>query len=262
MSFAAKLEQIPPEADNSERWKLLEDERRSKPTTPKVPRVLELDENDQVIGSRPLEHLPVSAEEISHHQREVFENASTIGPIVASMDIEEGSDFDEEHEMYEFDDDSVDADDFDVTAIRNELTPEYVAEMEALMKKHANAMANVGPQDVGFPLAEPLDGMPEPEEAPAMYPAPTSNGEPETKKPTMKGVRFAEELDIAGLQERIMRNERSPAHPSRPRPPTKGAPIADIVERVPVTTPFSMPPQGGSKTKISRFRSAKLGGEI
>jgi hypothetical protein len=263
VSFADLVSSREPDTSitNSERWGALEKEAQTQPRPPVVPRVLELDENDQVIGSKPLDFAPPSTEEIARHRREVLENASTIGPIVATMDIESDDDYDydEDEEMEDYSSSGVDENDFGMANIRNEFTPEYVADMRNLINKHKQVMTNIGPREAGFSLATPMETIPEPR-VPQVVPAPVlSSGESKGNKPWAKGVRFAEELDISESTQAALVAPPQ-ALPVRSKPWPKGAPISDVVERAPVTTPSTAPAAGGAKKRISKFKAARLAG--
>ena len=227
--------------------------------------ILELDENDNVIRSIP----PIS-EDSATHRAEVFENASTLGPIVATMNIEEGSDFsdDEDYDEDDFGEDEhrfvigrsrkeLEGTEWEMDNIRENLTPEYIAEMEALMKKYNQpVMGNLGPKDVGFPLGTSLN---EPVPTPSSPPQPQlprqENGHGDKKQATRKGVKFAEELNI--LSEPALETEKIVEQPTLPIRP-KQVTLSDIVERTPVPIPSnSVEPDGRKRT--SRFKATRHG---
>ena len=261
VSFAETLKQIPPEASNAERWKLLEQDNVPNPVPVEGPRVLELDENDQVIGSRPLEHLPLSTEERARHQREVFENASMLGPVVATMDIEEDSDFDDDDEdMYDQSSESAEDNEFGMTAIRNEFTPEYIAEMQSLMKKHANIMANIGPRDAGFSLNEPLDSLEGNGASADKDTKVVRDDESDVVHHVGKAVRFVDGPTTSRAVDQPPRGQGANL-PIRSKASTAGATLSDIVERKSAVSEGTARPTGGKK-RISKFKAAKLEGEV
>ena len=222
--------------------------------------ILELDENDNVIRSIP----PTSAD-VATHRAEVFENASTLGPVVATMDIEEDSDFsdDENYNEDDFGEDehrvvigrsraALEGTEWEMDNIRENLTPEYIAEMEALMKKYNQpVMGNLGPQDVGFPLGTSLN-----EPVPRSSSPPQENEHGDNRTTVRKGVRFATELDIAS--EPAYKVEKTVEQPTLPIRP-KQATISDVVERAPVPIP-SNPTEPGGKKRTSRFKAARQDG--
>lgn len=222
--------------------------------------ILELDENDNVIRS-----IPSTSEDITTHRAEVFENASTLGPIVATMDIEEESDFSEDDdENYDEDEhrfvigrsrEELEGTEWEMDNIRDNLTPEYIAEMEALVKKYNQpVMGNLGPQDVGFALGTSLN-EPVPKASSTLRPhSPSQENEHGGKsKSARKGVRFAEELDIASEPtNKVEKTVEQPALPIR----AKQATISDVVERAPVSISSNTVESGGKK-RTSRFKTAR-----
>jgi unconventional prefoldin RPB5 interactor 1 len=149
---------------------------------------------------------------------------------------------------------------FEMDDVRQELTPEYIQEMEALVRKYNQPVtANVGPRDAGFPLATSLDPpvrkvklSPEP---------PASNGASklaETKSSGKKGVRFAEELDIASESppstlEAPVQKQNIPVRPKEHL--SSDAIMSDIVERAPA--PMYTTENAGGKKKVSRFKASR-----
>jgi unconventional prefoldin RPB5 interactor 1 len=227
--------------------------------------ILELDENDNVIRS-----ISPTSEDIATHRAEVFENASTLGPVVATMDIEEGSDFsdDENYDEDDFSEDEhrfvigrsrkeLEGTEWEMDDIRENLTPEYIAEMEALVKKYNQpVMGNLGPQDVGFPLGKSLNEPVPKTSSPPQSHLPRQENEHDSKKSaTPKGVRFAEELDI--LSESALEAEKVVEQPTLPIRP-KQATISDVVERAPAPI-LSNPIEPDGKKRNSRFKSARHG---
>ena len=225
--------------------------------------ILELDENDNIIRS-----IPPTSEDITAHRAEVFDNASTLGSVVATMDIEEDSDIsdDEDHDEDEFGEDEhrfvigrsreeLEGTEWEMDNIRENLTPEYIAEMEALMKKYNQpVIGNLGPQDVGFPLGTSLNEPIPRASSPTQSPSPRQENEHDDKKTAArKGVRFAKELDIASEPSyEVEKTVEQPALPIRP----KQATISDVVERVPVPIP-SNSVEPGDKKRTSRFKAAR-----
>jgi unconventional prefoldin RPB5 interactor 1 len=164
-------------------------------------RVLELDENDQIVGSRPLEMVAPLDDDESRHAREALQNMANIGPIVASMDLIgaglDDSDFDNANE--ESDKESLDEDEIGMTNIGAQITDDYKAEMEALMKKHEAAFKSDGPLLDKLAFKIPSHG---PEVAVRVNGV---HGRPRVQQPddlnfksaNTKGVRFADDLDVS-----------------------------------------------------------------
>lgn len=239
-------------------------------------RMYELDDDDNWIGSSQIPLLKPSAEDIAQYRPEVDEYASQLGPVVATMDLEEGSELsdgdysdDEEleedengagrhvigHSMEELEDTGFEMDD-----VRQELTPEYIQEMEALMRKYNEPVtANVGPRDVGFPLATSLDPpVPKVNPSPEEPPSNGASKPAETKSSGKKGVRFAEELDIASESpssklEAPVERQNIPVRPKQHL--SSDAIMSDIVERAPAPTYTTE--NGGGKKKVSRFKASR-----
>jgi unconventional prefoldin RPB5 interactor 1 len=160
-------------------------------------RMLILDENDNVVDSKPLElvHAKTSAQEEDEmkYLREARANAQEIAPIVASFDIEEDSDSDMDTDMDDLDSDGSE-NEYGMRNIGAEITDDYKAQMEALMKKHAVAMENAGP-NFNTDVLQKLDNAHR-EGGIIVKPA-SEPAEQKSKTPGSKGVRFAEELDIS-----------------------------------------------------------------
>jgi len=157
-------------------------------------RILELDENDQIIGSRPLELVvPLINDE------NIPQSMSSIAPVVAEINLlgsdMSGSDVEDDEE---FDDLSSDENDVGMTNIGAEITDELKAEMEALMRKHEEALMSVGPigalpayrSPTSTPLTNGTKGV--------NYATKAPNTEEAGPKPqSKKGVTFAKELDVS-----------------------------------------------------------------
>ncbi|KAI9791444.1 MAG: hypothetical protein M1833_001521 [Piccolia ochrophora] len=189
-------------------------------------------------------------------RREMLQYAlSDTQSIVAEMNLErrgsqssQYSDFDydiDDEDGYSVDDDEASADEEDEhgrTKLRV-LDDEYKKQMEALEKKlGATVIGNVGPN----PPSDSRQSSPPDTNSPAQ-----PNGPPtEQKKPSRKGVRFADDLDISSPPDVVLRQGQ--------RATAAGAePIADsVIERhSPSSTTSSTdapPPR-----KVSRFKSSR-----
>ena len=177
-------------------------------------RMLVVDDNENVIDSRPLELIhprgPSQDEEIEY-LREARANAQEIAPIVASFDIETDSDSDADTDMDDADSYGSE-NEYGMGNIGSELTDDYKAQMEELMKKHAVAMENAGP-NFDPDVMQKLEGAHRDAGLVAKSHAkdiPHENAQPKQK--SGKGVRFAEELDVSPAPERG--GSRDPPPPS------------------------------------------------
>lgn len=162
-------------------------------------RMLFLDDNDNVIDSKPLELIQPREdtskedEEMAIAQfREASANAQEIAPIVATFDLEpdSSSEVDSDAEDYESEQSE---NEYGMGTIASELTDDYKTEMESLMRKHAVAMQNAGP-NYNPEILKKLDTAHRDTGLVAKAPSPDNSA---SKKDGIKGVRFAENLDIS-----------------------------------------------------------------
>jgi hypothetical protein len=165
-------------------------------------------------------------------EKEISRNLQDIGPVVATLNLDDIGDDDwSDGGVYYDDEDEDDMENyFGMTNIGSELSPVYIKEMEGLMKKHemkqrkatgANSTVNDTFINVGRNVA---------------------------RKSVPKGVRFAESLDIApsGKANSIQSLESKP---------TDANPLSDtIVERESTTRPQLAE---ALNMKISRFKAAQ-----
>lgn len=184
-------------------------------------------------------------------RREMLEyGMSEIGPVVAELQLEEGSD--EEFDYTDEDDD--DEDDEEVDELGRSkysvITDDYRQRMQELEKRLGVTSAFT---------AEPLTNNPIPEEGigrisivsqTGSTPAPSSNAQPNEppKPPAMKGVRFAGELDVAPSEEATIPGASLP----KEKEPEIN-PLSDIVER---TTKTHRQPENPSR-RPSRFKKER-----
>lgn len=239
-------------------------------------RMIELDDDENIIGESRIHSLNPNADSVAQHRAEVFETALQLGPVVATMDIDEDGDLSEgdyldEEGIYEDDDDDgrrvigygpdeLEDTGFEMDDVRQELTPEYIQEMEDLMRKYNQPMmGNIGPRDAGFPLATSLN-PPLPKVTPLPEPpnehATNEDNKTNAKKPSgKKGVRFADDLDIAADKATTTTPVAKENLPVRPRQPsTNDAIISNIVERAPAPTYHGDNP---ASKKVSRFKASR-----
>lgn len=184
-------------------------------------------------------------------RREMLEyGMSEIGPVVAELEIEEGSD--EDYDYTDEDDDEEDDEEVDELGRSkySVITDDYRQRMQELEKRLGVTSAFT---------AEPLTNNPIPEEGigrisivsqTASTPTPSSNAQPDEppKSAAKKGVRFAEELDVAPSEEATI--------PAAPLPKEKEPeinPLSDIVER---TTKTHSRPENPSRWP-SRFKKER-----
>jgi hypothetical protein len=165
-------------------------------------------------------------------QKEISRNLQDIGPVVATLNLDDVDDDDWSDDGVYYDNENEDdmENDFGMTNIGSELSPAYIKEMEALMKEHeikqerkatgADSTLNDTFINVGGNVA---------------------------RRSAPKGVRFAESLDIAS-------SGKSNSVQSLESKPTDANPLSDtIVERESTTRPQ---PAEAPKKKISRFKAA------
>lgn len=239
-------------------------------------RMYELDDDDNWIGSSQIPLMKPSAEDIAKHRAEFVENASQLGPVVATMDLENGSEFSDgdyldDEELEEDDDDvnrhvigysveELEDTGFEMDDGHQELTPEYIQEMEALMRKYNQpVMANVGPRDAGFPLATSLNPPVPKFDLPQEEHALDGATKPAEQKPSRKkGVRFAQELDIASNSpsSKVDVPVQEGNLPVRPKQTSSSDNImSDIVERTPA--PMYATENAGGMKRVSRFKASR-----
>lgn len=156
-------------------------------------------------------------------QREMRQYMQDLGPVVASLDlISDDEDWPDEDE----DGDEAEENIYGMNSIADEISEDYIKEMEALMKKHSLNTYGATPTPI------------------------IKQENKEVKSPKMKGVRFADNLDVAPVPK--------PATVSAPtttrKPPSNSAPLSHtIVERTSTQKPFVAQPPG----RVSRFKAAK-----
>jgi hypothetical protein len=233
-------------------------------------RILELDDHDQIIGSRPLElvaPLPEDDPAIRDAQ-----SMGSLGPIVAEMNlmgaVDDDTDIDGDDDDDD-DDESVDENDFGMTNIGPLITSDYRAEMEALMKKHEAALKSVG----SAPKDSPVSAHDAPGSAVATHHEDSALAAPELAseasdgsdgptyaeekdyKPfnhrTRKGVRFADNVDVSSAPVPTPTPKERTGQASK----KKSVPFSEaVIERV--TQPAEQVVENSSK-KPSRFKAGK-----
>lgn len=179
---------------------------------------------------------------------------SEVGSVVAELELEEGSDWDDE-EWDDDDDDSEDDEDKYGRSTGRLVDDELRAQMVELEKKlGVRMMENIGNKasDYEEVLQEgigrvTISGKDEEVSSKSSLKSPSEVSDTDTTqtKPAKKSVKFSEELDIA------------PTEPSSASPTTSTSkaapPVSDIVERSAPSKATSPQPQ----KKASRFKSAR-----
>lgn len=251
-------------------------------------RVIELDDDDQEVGSQ-LPAIPIeeSVEDAAMRREMLAYSMNEMGSIVAQLDLEESyysndDEDDEDDEEEEGDEYGTATDDEEETefgmSTKSAMDEEYRKEMLELESRlSARYFENLGPQATDVPNgSEAVDvqqlakhtarvaikddadmpkrpSRPSPEEpTPAIPQGPIEKGAPKTKK----GVRFAEDLDVAPAPSKLAVKETL-AVKSQPISATAG--VRDtIIERAPnVSKPAIPSAPETTAPKVSRFKAAR-----
>ncbi|KAJ9149727.1 hypothetical protein NKR19_g5496 [Coniochaeta hoffmannii] len=219
--------------------------------------------------ARELENMPLDSatvpedesEEDARLRRDMLAySASEIGPIVAELEIDEGGsdeDDDDDDEDYDFDytEDEESEDELGRTK-HSVITDDYIKRMQELEKRLGveSAFATERAQQLEIPvegLGQIRVVRPTSDEAPK----PTQASKPKAEKPAKKGVRFAEELDIA--------DDTKPTTVLPERPAPKKAPevnpVSEVITERAGSKPTAPPPAAPTK-KSSRFKKDRAAG--
>ncbi len=176
---------------------------------------------------------------------EAYDNLHEINPIVATMDLEEISG---SEDGLDSDGEDLSENEYGMNNTRDEISEEYIQEMETLIRKHAMTNLGTGPEPKEPPIVSP--------KAPTK-PSLSIRNKPEklTDSPGQKpkkGVKFAEELDIASEA------------PTSTKPTEIGEmviadapPMADVIIERPMAV-RSDPLVTEKKPKMSKFKAAML----
>lgn len=260
VSFAEEIQEreIPSRADNASASKSGVTPSLINGSFANGERVIELDDDDEPIGSQAVIPEDESPEDARMRREMLQYSLNEVGQVVAELDLDENlSDF--EDDDYEFDDeyDSEISEEEDEhgRSIRPGVTKSYREEMKALEEKlRARVIGNLGPN------IEEIDPVYDPDELRRLVVRGEEGTSQENLKPALskgkesaqsdasakKGVRFAQELDIQEAPK-----AKAPEAPVQAKPRT--APIADVVERAPTkAAPPSLPTK--PPAKISRFK--------
>ncbi|KAF2453820.1 Prefoldin subunit-domain-containing protein [Lineolata rhizophorae] len=240
-------------------------------TVGKGDRILELNDDDHVVGSVPIMPAGESSED-ARLRREMLQYAmNEISPIVAELDLEEAHNDDSDYDDEEADEDLEDADDDDLSeeddwgrSLRGGISDDYRERMMALEKKlNAHMIENVGPGLVTNARApngvendarrlvvkpdediEAINGVRLSGEEPANF-----NVAERIPKEGKKGVRFADELDILP--------ESKPAKKVETRPPRAKEPRVPAMSNVVVERNEVKQESTTSSRHSSRFKTAR-----
>jgi Domain of unknown function (DUF3835) len=185
--------------------------------------------------SAALDDASVTTDELDA-QREMRRNLRDIGPVVATLNLEDSDDeqWSSEEESGE-DEDDAEENGYGMTSIQHEISEDYISQMEDLMKKHAIGQERAKPSPKSI-----LNSTKE------------QSNEKASSSSNSKGVRFAESLDIASLSppsfNAVTQGE------SEPTTFSKLNPVSDIVvERKPLQKSEGQPPV----KKVSRFKATR-----
>lgn len=190
------------------------------------------------------------SEEEAQLRREMLAySASEIGPIVAELELDEGTEDDEEDYEFDYTDDEDEEDELGRSKY-SVITDDYIKRMQELEKRLGveSAFAN----ERAAQLEVPVEGLgqirvvhPTSEEVPK---PPAKAGRPKGDKPAKKGVRFSEELDIA---DETTGTTVLPERPAAKKVPEVN-PVSEVItERTGKPVP---PPTEPSAKKSSRFK--------
>ncbi|KAI5270368.1 hypothetical protein E4T47_06222 [Aureobasidium subglaciale] len=258
VSFAEEVQEreIPSRADNANASK----SSRVNPalfngTFANGDRVIELDDDDDIIGTQAVIPEDESPEDAQLRREMLQYNLNEVGQVVAELDLDENlSEFEDDEDYFDDDYDSEMSEEEDEhgRSIRPGVSKNYRDQMQELEEQlRSRVIGNLGPN------LEEVDPVYDPEGLRRLVVRGEEGASEETTKsavskgkeaakpdaPARKGVRFSEELDV---QEAPKATE-TPAI-SKPRT----APIADIVERAP--SKVEAPSQPTKPAKVSRFK--------
>jgi len=249
-------------------------------------RVIELNDEDQEIGSSaPIIAIDESDEDAAMRREMLAYSMNEVGSIVAQLDLEESYYSNEEDE--EDDDDQEEGDDYGTAtdeedetefgmSTKSAMDEEYRKEMLELEERlGARYFENLGPQALGQQTSgddEAVDvqqlakhtarvavkddeDMPKRPTRRSTQESPTATAEGAVPK-AKKGVRFAEDLDVAPVPSKPT---SKPASTRTPSTPSAVPGVRDtILERTPTVSSTATPAVPEAPTpKVSRFKAAR-----
>ncbi|KAF1812110.1 hypothetical protein P152DRAFT_474335 [Eremomyces bilateralis CBS 781.70] len=235
--------------------------------------VIELNENEEIIGRTPLVPENEAPEDASLRREMLEYGLNGMGPVVAEMDIEEDSDMEFDEVDEEFEDDTGSEENGYGMSTNFQITDEYRQQMMELQRRlNASFSDDLGDGREDIPRTFPT----RPKSATATLPAPDNspipNGKAKVATPTSalksdkttpkKGVRFATDLDVA--EESVSHISKPDTARPEPQPREKGpapSPLADVVESAKRPSAPSPPDTLAKSTKrVSRFKAARTHG--
>lgn len=219
-------------------------------------KVIELDEDENVVASYPIIPQGESPEDAELRRQMLQYGLSEVGQVVAELDLDhptaEYSDFDDDDD-YDEDEDEEDEEDQYGRSTKPGVSDDYRQQMLDLEKKlNARMLENVGPRPDDDDTAEQAESVRLLKvQKDDKFDESISASKPKTTSQSgKKGVRFADDLDIAEPPQPVRAPEPMP-------PPSKPAPtIADTVVERPAQ-PFTPPTAPSKPGKVSRFKSAR-----
>ncbi|KAJ9640453.1 hypothetical protein H2201_002496 [Coniosporium apollinis] len=218
-------------------------------------KVIELNDNDEVIGSTIVIPDDDSPEDAALRREMLEYGLSEVGSVVAELDLDETDSqytySDEEDDDVELESDAEEEDQYG-RSTRREVSDDYRQQMMELEKKlNARMMENVGPKPEQNSLNDYADDA-------RRLVVRKANAEAEVDvpaksvKPAEKGVRFAEDLDISPAPAPVPNSADMAAAEALPRKPV----ISDaVLERTTAVQPATSEEPRPQKT--SRFKSAR-----
>jgi unconventional prefoldin RPB5 interactor 1 len=215
--------------------------------------------------ARELENMPLDSANVPQDESEedaelrrdmLAYSASEIGPIVAELELDEGTEDDDEDYEFDYTEDEDEEDELGRTKY-SVITDDYIRRMQELEKRLGVESAFASERSAQ--LEVPVEGLgqirvvqPTSEEAPK--PAIAKFNKPKGDKPAKKGVRFAEELDIA---DETTTTTALPERPAAKKVPEVN-PVSEVIKER--TSKPAPPPAGTSSKKASRFKKDRAAG--
>ncbi|KAG9736379.1 hypothetical protein KCU75_g17301, partial [Aureobasidium melanogenum] len=218
-------------------------------------RVIELDDDDDIIGTQAVIPEDESPEDARLRREMLQYNLNEVGQVVAELDLDENlSDFEDDDDYFdeEYDSEMSEEEDEYGRSIRPGVSKSYRQQMQELEEQlRSKVIGNLGPN------LEEVDPVYDPEGLRRLVVRSEEGASDENVKPAIskgkeavkpdssakKGVRFSEELNV---QEAPKASEA----PIISKPRT--APIADVVERAP--SKAQAPSEPAKPAKVSRFK--------
>lgn len=231
-------------------------------------KVIQLDENDDMVASYPIIPQGESPEDAELRRQMLQYGLSEVGRVVAELDLDHPTvsysddDMDEDSDFNDYGtEDDEDEDEYGRTT-KPVVTEEYRRQMLELEQKlGARMLENVGPKPDEQPLAEQINDIrtmrvrkdDEFDQTLESANVNTAQCAAEKGSKTKKGVRFADSLDVSEAPRAISRPATDGAKASSAAPTLSDT----IVERsVPEAV---MTEQASRPAKVSRFKSARAG---